>query len=134
MKETKEECPINVTPEFCSAGTCSTCQENAKDATASDVEAIFSLRVEKGMNQFELAKATGYTQSYISQIESGKREITEKAALKFSKVFKMPVEHILNGGYRNYLLKKVDKKLSDLSPKQLEDVRSYIDFLQHKAK
>lgn len=46
--------------------------EHAPDAAALG-RAVQAIRIEHGMSQMELAEATGFMQSWISQVERGRR-------------------------------------------------------------
>jgi len=58
-------------------------------------EAIKIIRVFNGMNQQELAKALGISDSYLSQIESGKRTPTLDTIKDVSRKFGVPVSSLL---------------------------------------
>jgi transcriptional regulator with XRE-family HTH domain len=60
-------------------------------------EIIKTLRKEKGLNQGELGKIIGLTDSAISSIESGRSEITTKALKKASEFFEVTADYILTG-------------------------------------
>lgn len=58
-------------------------------------EAIKIIRVFNGMNQQVLAKALGISDSYLSQIESGKRTPTLDTIKSVSREFGVPVSSLL---------------------------------------
>ena len=58
-------------------------------------ERIQDLRKKKGFSQEKLAEALNVSSVYISNVESGKHNISLVNALKFSNYFKQPVEFFL---------------------------------------
>lgn len=58
-------------------------------------EAIKIIRVFNGLNQQELAKSLGISDSYLSQIESGKRTPTLDTIKDVSRKFGVPVSSLL---------------------------------------
>lgn len=61
------------------------------------INVVRRYRVANGMNQVELAEATGYSQSFISQLESGKRRPNIDTFEVLAKVFKVSVSELLRG-------------------------------------
>ena len=53
------------------------------------------LRIEKGMSQMDLAKATGISQSAIAKWELDKTEPTASALIKLSEMFGETVQYLL---------------------------------------
>ena len=53
------------------------------------------LRIEKGISQMDLAKATGISQSAIAKWELGKTEPTASALIKLSEFFGETVQYLL---------------------------------------
>lgn len=53
------------------------------------------LRIEKGMSQMDLAKATGISQSAIAKWELDKTEPTASALIKLSEFFGETVQYLL---------------------------------------
>ena len=53
------------------------------------------LRIEKGMSQMDLAKATGISQSAIAKWELDKTEPTASALIKLSEFFGKTVQYLL---------------------------------------
>jgi len=52
------------------------------------IERLKKARVEAGMEQIEVAKQLGKTQSYVSKIEIGQRRIDVVQLKEFSKIYK----------------------------------------------
>ncbi len=59
------------------------------------VERLKKARKEAGLNQEEVAKLLGVTQSYVSKIESGQRRIDIVQLRRFAKVYKKKIEYFL---------------------------------------
>lgn len=53
------------------------------------------LRKERGLNQKDFAKAIGYSQSQISQWETGVNEPTASALIKIADFFDVSVDYLL---------------------------------------
>ena len=58
-------------------------------------ERIKELRIQKGMSQMELAKATGISQSAIAKWELGKTEPTATAIITLAQFFEETTDYIL---------------------------------------
>lgn len=59
------------------------------------VEQLRKARQEANLDQIQVAKALGKTQSYISKIESGQRRIDVIVLQEFSRIYKKPVDYFL---------------------------------------
>ncbi|BBM85851.1 helix-turn-helix domain-containing protein [Candidatus Uabimicrobium amorphum] len=80
-------------------------------------EKIRSLRVQQGMNQKQLADVFQRHQSFISEIEKGKRSVTYEDLITLSEYFNVNLEFF---DYRNNttsqnLHKKTNKEKSELA-------------------
>lgn len=60
---------------------------------------IKRFRSEKGITQKELGQAIGKSESYISDAENGRNEITVVALDKIAKVLKVPVMRLIDAEY-----------------------------------
>ncbi len=56
-------------------------------------ETIMELLKDKNMSQDELALRTGYSSRYISEIISGKKDISSKFACALEYVFPIPMDY-----------------------------------------
>lgn len=59
------------------------------------IERLKKARVEAGLNQAEVAKRLGKTQSYVSKVEAGQRRIDIVALKEFVKIYKKPIDYFL---------------------------------------
>ena len=93
-------------------------------------EALRLIRVFHDLNQKDLADRLGISNSYLSEIESGKKTPTLEVIEKYSEVFNMPSSSILffsenlnNGGKvektRKHISNKVIKILDWISAKSV---------------
>ncbi len=93
-------------------------------------EALRLIRVFHDLNQKDLADKLGISNSYLSEIESGKKTPTLEVIEKYSETFNMPSSSILffsenlkNGGNsektKKYISKKMIKILDWISAKSV---------------
>ncbi len=59
------------------------------------VERLKKARKKAGLNQEEVAKLLGVTQSYVSKIESGQRRIDIVQLKRFAKMYKKNIDYFL---------------------------------------
>ena len=59
------------------------------------VERLKKARREAGLDQQEVAKLIGSTQSHISKIENGQRRINIVALKEFARIYKKPIGYFL---------------------------------------
>ncbi len=59
------------------------------------VEQLKKARIEKGLDQADVAKKLGKTQSYISKIESGQRRIDVIQLKEFAKIYKKKLDYFI---------------------------------------
>ncbi len=52
-------------------------------------------RQEAGLNQAEVARLLGKTQSHVSKVESGQRRIDIVSLKKFAKIYKKKIDYFL---------------------------------------
>ena len=81
-------------------------------------EALRLIRAFHDMNQKDLAERLGISNSYLSELESGKKTPTLEMIQKYSEVFKMPSssilffsEHCKNGEKSEKTRKQISKKV-----------------------
>ena len=59
------------------------------------VEKLRAARKERGLDQEDVAKLLGVTQSYISKIESGQRRIDIVQLKAFAKIYKKKIDYFI---------------------------------------
>ena len=59
------------------------------------VEQLKKARKEAGLEQAEVAKLLGKTQSHISKVEAGQRRIDVVALKEFARIYKKPLDYFL---------------------------------------
>lgn len=59
------------------------------------VERLKKARLEAGLDQTEVAKLLGKTQSHVSKVEAGQRRIDIVALKGFARIYKKPIDHFL---------------------------------------
>jgi transcriptional regulator with XRE-family HTH domain len=59
------------------------------------VEKLRKARREAGLDQSDVAKLLGFTQSYVSKIESGQRRIDIIQIKAFAKIYKKQIDYFL---------------------------------------
>ena len=59
------------------------------------VERLKTARIEAGLDQVEVAKKLGKTQSYVSKIESGQRRFDVLQLKEFAKLYKKPLDFFI---------------------------------------
>ncbi|MFA5318426.1 MAG: helix-turn-helix transcriptional regulator [Patescibacteria group bacterium] len=59
------------------------------------IERLKKARQEAGLDQKEIAKLLGKTQSYISKIESGQRKIDVVQLKKIAKIYKKDINYFI---------------------------------------
>lgn len=59
------------------------------------VEQLKKARQEAGLEQVEVAKLLGKTQSHLSKVESGQRRIDVVALKEFARIYKKSIDYFL---------------------------------------
>jgi len=59
------------------------------------VQQLKKVRLETGLDQREVAKLLGKTQSYISKIEAGQRRIDVIELSRFAKIYKKDISYFI---------------------------------------
>ena len=59
------------------------------------VERLRKTRKKRGLNQIDVAKLLGVTQSYVSRVESGQRRIDIFELKAFAKLYRKKIEYFL---------------------------------------
>lgn len=94
-------------------------------------------REKLGLQQKYVAELIGVKNNTLSSYESDKRQPDYETLQKLANLYHMSIEYLITGEERS----KEDFKgnlffydLEDLSEKEIEDIKSYIEFVKHKAK
>lgn len=59
------------------------------------IEKLKKAREDNGLDQAEVAKLLGKTQSHVSKVEAGQRRIDIVALKEFARIYKKPVDYFL---------------------------------------
>ncbi|MBI5358572.1 helix-turn-helix transcriptional regulator [Candidatus Amesbacteria bacterium] len=59
------------------------------------IEKLKRAREDNGLDQAEVAKMLGKTQSHVSKVEAGQRRIDIVALKEFARIYKKPVDYFL---------------------------------------
>ena len=92
----------------------------------------------KGLTQKDFAKKIGYSRSYISEIVTGRRVLSEDIKISFSNKFGFEIEDLLKKGKDSQVNKSKEGKkmnknekilygLEDLSQERLDQIQETID-------
>ena len=92
-------------------------------------EKIRSLRVQKGMNQKQLASIFQRHQSFISEIEKGKRSVTYEDLIKLAEFFKVSLEYF---DYRNSTNSQSSYQKSTEEKSDIARLKERIDNLEKR--
>jgi transcriptional regulator with XRE-family HTH domain len=91
---------------------------------------LILLRQKKGISQSELSKLVGYTQGYISLMESGERVPIYDNLLKISEALGCPIEELSHQSASMHLLDIIKSHIENLSEVEMEKVIDYIEVLK----
>ena len=93
-------------------------------------------------SQTELAKLTGISASYISQLETGEKDPTVRVIRKLSTHLRVRPNHFLKiigmvemdfASTLAYNLDQAKRQMPDLPVDQLEEIANYLTYLDFKA-
>jgi transcriptional regulator with XRE-family HTH domain len=93
-------------------------------------EKINLLRKRKGVSQGKLSVLTGYTQAYISLLESGKRTPSYDNLVNIAGALGCSIEEISNHNTKDHLSEIVNSHVEGLSEIELEKVIDYIELIK----
>jgi XRE family aerobic/anaerobic benzoate catabolism transcriptional regulator len=69
----------------------------ARDICVALGERIRQLRIERGWRQIDLAEETGMHENYVSDLESGRKEICLRMLQSVANAFDLSASDLLNG-------------------------------------
>ena len=104
-------------------------------------EYLKQLRERRGMSQRELADASNISSAEISRLESGIRQKASPVVLKALAVaLNVPYNELMR--VAGYTEDETDKPIiaahipdmADLSEEELDEVRTFIDYIKHRRK
>ena len=87
-------------------------------------------RVDKGMNQAELASAIGLTQASISQFEKGLRMPTPANIRKFAQILDIREEDLAGQNQGEFEKTLLMRNIRDLSPDSLNKINEYAAMIK----
>ncbi|PIR83899.1 hypothetical protein COU18_01950 [Candidatus Kaiserbacteria bacterium CG10_big_fil_rev_8_21_14_0_10_51_14] len=97
-------------------------------------ERLRKARVEKGMNQEELASAMGLTQASISQFEKGLRMPTPTNIRKFAQILGVREEELAGEDRGEFEKALLMRNIRDLSPDSLSKINEYAAMIKRDEK
>lgn len=102
---------------------------------------IRKLRLEKSLTQKELGQAMELAESTISLYEAGKREPDITTLIRLAHFFSVSIDYILYltddptpAKERSAGMVQGDRSYDDLTPEQIEKIKSYEAFLRSEQK
>ena len=93
-------------------------------------ERLRKARIDKGMNQEELAGAIGLTQASISQFEKGLRMPTPSNIRKFAQILDIPEEDLAGQNQGEFEKTLLMRNIRDLSPDSLNKINEYVEMIK----
>ena len=93
-------------------------------------ERLRKARIDKGMNQEELADAIGLTQASISQFEKGLRMPTPANIRKFAQILDIREEDLAGQNQGEFEKTLLMRNIRDLSPDSLNKINDYVEIVK----
>ena len=93
-------------------------------------ERLRKARIDKGMNQEELADAIGLTQASISQCEKGLRMPTPANIRKFAQILDIREEDLAGQNQGEFEKTLLMRNIRDLSPDSLNKINDYVETVK----
>ncbi len=93
-------------------------------------ERLRTARIDKGMNQEELADAIGLTQASISQFEKGLRMPTPANIRKFAQILDIREEDLAGQNQGEFEKTLLMRNIRDLSPDSLNKINDYVEIVK----
>ena len=93
-------------------------------------ERLRRTRINRGMNQTELANAIGLTQASISQFEKGLRIPTPACIRKFAQILNIREEDLVGENYGEFERTLLMRNIRNLSPDSLNKINDYIAMVK----
>ena len=96
-------------------------------------EALRLIRVFHDLKQYELSDRLGVSQSYLSEIESGRKEPSIGLIKKYSQEFKIPLSSILFFSERLCDHKRIDQGSEEAQNIISQKVVGFLQFIEAKT-
>ena len=93
-------------------------------------ERLRKARMDKGMNQAELASAIGLTQASISQFEKGLRMPTPANIRRFAQILDVNEEELAGQNQGEFEKTLLMRKIRDLSPDSLNKINEFVEMVK----
>ena len=93
-------------------------------------ERLREARIDRGMNQGELADAIGLTQASISQFEKGLRMPTPANIRKFAQILDIREEDLAGQNQGEFEKTLLMRNIRDLSPSSLNKINEYVELIK----
>ena len=93
-------------------------------------ERLRTARIDKGMNQEELADAIELTQASISQFEKGLRMPTPANIRKFAQILDIREEDLAGQNQGEFEKTLLMRNIRDLSPDSLNKINDYVKIVK----
>lgn len=91
-------------------------------------ERIKKARTELHLSQDYVAKFLDVNRTAIVEIESGKRKVSAEELGKFSKLFQIPVDELLNGKSTEMPMQMFARKFGALDEADQQEILNLIEF------
>ena len=91
-------------------------------------ERIKEARTELHLSQDYVAKFLGVNRTAIVEIESGKRKVSADELGKFSELFQIPADELLNGRSTEMPVQMFDRRFGALDEADQQEILNLIEF------
>lgn len=91
-------------------------------------ERIKEARTELHLSQDYVAKFLGVNRTAIVEIESGKRKVSADELGKFSELFQIPADELLNGRSTEMLVQMFARRFGALDEADQQEILNLIEF------
>lgn len=91
-------------------------------------ERIKKARTELHLSQGYVAKFLGVNRTAVVEIESGKRKVSAEELGKFSELFQIPVDELLNGRSAEMPVQMFARRFSALDEADQQEILNLIEF------
>jgi transcriptional regulator with XRE-family HTH domain len=92
-----------------------------------------------GLSQEYVSQQTGISRPAISEIEAGRRKVDSLELKRFSKLYALPIEHLLDGDENDEITASADpvelklrSMARSLSKEDREEILRFAEYLRHR--